>query len=160
VQQCIELVVGRRNLTSTATWTCSSTSRVLAANGVPDHAVGTFPNAGHPNTIVAQSVSATFKLTPVSVALLVAGLLAIGQWIKGRALSTRPPAPRGAVAGPGPGLGLVRRTLDVSAMSRTAWSVAPAARTATTRSPAWRAGAGTAGRPAQLARVRGNLDSE
>jgi YHYH protein len=53
------------NLTSTASWTCNGTSRALAANGVPDHAVGTFPNAGNPNTISAQSVAATYKLAPV-----------------------------------------------------------------------------------------------
>lgn len=52
------------NLQSTSSWTCSSTSRVLAANGIPDHAVGTFPNAGNPNTISAQTVSATYTLTP------------------------------------------------------------------------------------------------
>jgi YHYH protein len=52
------------NLQSTSSWTCSDTSRVLAANGVPDHAVGTFPNAGNPNTITAQTVSVTYTLTP------------------------------------------------------------------------------------------------
>ncbi len=51
-------------LTSTASWTCGSTSRVLAANGVPDHAVGTFPNAGNPNTIAAITVAATYTLSP------------------------------------------------------------------------------------------------
>jgi hypothetical protein len=47
-----------------SSWTCSSTSRVLASNGIPDHAVGTFPNAGNPNTISAQTVAATYTLTP------------------------------------------------------------------------------------------------
>lgn len=51
------------NKTSTATWTCG-TSRVLAANGIPDHAVGTFPNANNPNTITVQNVAATYKLAP------------------------------------------------------------------------------------------------
>jgi YHYH protein len=52
------------NLTSTSAWTCSTTTRTLAANGVPDHAVGTFPNSSNPNTIAAQTVAATFTLTP------------------------------------------------------------------------------------------------
>jgi YHYH protein/Fibronectin type III domain len=52
------------NLQSTSSWTCDSTSRILAANGVPDHEVGTFPNPGNPNTISAQTVSATLTLTP------------------------------------------------------------------------------------------------
>ena len=53
------------NATSTASWTCDATSRVLTANGIPDHAVGTFPNPANPNTISAQSVSASYSLTPV-----------------------------------------------------------------------------------------------
>ena len=52
------------NATSTATWSCGSTSRVLSANGIPDHAVGTFPNPDNPNTITAQTVSATLSLSP------------------------------------------------------------------------------------------------
>lgn len=52
------------SLTSMANWQCTGTSRVLAANGVPDHAVGTFPNANNPNAIAAQSVAATYTLAP------------------------------------------------------------------------------------------------
>ena len=51
--------------TSTSMWTCSEVARVLIANGIPDHPVGTFPNANNPNTIAEQSVSATLTLTPV-----------------------------------------------------------------------------------------------
>ncbi len=51
------------NATSTSSWTCG-TARVLAANGLPDHAVGTFPNSGNPNTISAQTVAASYTLTP------------------------------------------------------------------------------------------------
>jgi len=54
------------NLASTSSWTCNGTSRVLAANGVPDHDVGTFPNADNPNTISAQVVAATFTLAPTA----------------------------------------------------------------------------------------------
>jgi hypothetical protein len=52
------------NTTSTANWSCTTTTRVLAANGLPDHAVGTFPNANNPNAIAAQQVSASYTLSP------------------------------------------------------------------------------------------------
>lgn len=52
------------NAQSTSSWTCSDTERVLSANGLPDHAVGTFPNAGNPNTIAAQEVSVEYTLDP------------------------------------------------------------------------------------------------
>lgn len=52
------------NAQSTAVWSCDTTSRLLAANGIPDHAVGTFPNVDNPNTIAAQNVAATFSLSP------------------------------------------------------------------------------------------------
>ena len=52
------------NATSTAAWSCNTTSRMLSANGLPDHTVGTFPNANNPNAISAQSVSATLALNP------------------------------------------------------------------------------------------------
>lgn len=52
-------------LTSNWAWTCSTTARTLAANGLPNHSVGTFPNIGNPNTISAQSVSFSATLTPV-----------------------------------------------------------------------------------------------
>ncbi len=54
------------NLTSTAVWSCATAARTLAANGVPDHTVGTFPNADNPNAIRAQAVTATFTLTPAA----------------------------------------------------------------------------------------------
>ena len=38
--------------------------RMLAANGIPDHAVGTFPNPNNPNAISAQSIAANFTLSP------------------------------------------------------------------------------------------------
>ncbi len=52
------------NATATARWSCSSTQRSLAANGLPDHAVGTFPNSDNPNTISAQSIALSASLTP------------------------------------------------------------------------------------------------
>lgn len=51
-------------LTATWSWSCDTTTRSLTGNGLPDHAVGEFPNAGNPNTISAQSVSASMTLTP------------------------------------------------------------------------------------------------
>ncbi|WP_299879003.1 YHYH protein [uncultured Cocleimonas sp.] len=53
------------NTTSTSAWTCSDTTRDLAANGIPDHATGTFPNDANPNTISEQTVTASYTLTPV-----------------------------------------------------------------------------------------------
>ena len=50
--------------TSVSTWTCSESTRSLAANGIPDHEIGTFPNAANPNTITEQDVSASYTLTP------------------------------------------------------------------------------------------------
>jgi hypothetical protein len=55
------------NATSTAAWSCNSTERLLTANGMPDHAVGTFPNADNPNAITAQSVSVSATLSPAVV---------------------------------------------------------------------------------------------
>jgi hypothetical protein len=51
--------------TSTVKWSCTATTRSVTANGLPDHDVGTFPNANCPNTISAQSVSASMTLNPV-----------------------------------------------------------------------------------------------
>lgn len=53
------------NLTSTATWSCTDTERALVANAIPDHEVGTFPNAANPNTITEQVVDATMPISPV-----------------------------------------------------------------------------------------------
>ena len=52
------------NTTSTADWFCDATNRTLSANGIPDHDVGTFPNANNPNTISQQAVSASYTLDP------------------------------------------------------------------------------------------------
>jgi len=50
--------------TSMSQWTCTDTTRELSANGIPDHEVGTFPNASNPNTISEQTVSASYTLEP------------------------------------------------------------------------------------------------
>lgn len=50
--------------TSNSDWSCNGTTRELTANGIPDHDVGTFPNANNPNTISEQTVSASYTLEP------------------------------------------------------------------------------------------------
>lgn len=56
-------------LDSQASWTCSDTSRILSANGIPDHEVGEFPNSGNPNTISAQTVDITYTTSPTQAAM-------------------------------------------------------------------------------------------
>jgi YHYH protein len=58
------------NKTATANWSCSSTLRSLTANGLPDHEVGTFPNNDNPNTIAAQSISASVTVTPTATSVV------------------------------------------------------------------------------------------
>ena len=58
------------NATATAIWSCSSTLRSLTANGLPDHAIGTFPNADNPNTITAQNISVSATLTPTKTSVI------------------------------------------------------------------------------------------
>lgn len=54
------------NATSSSNWSCNSTVRMLSANGLPDHAVGIFPNANNPNSIAVQNVSASLHLVPTT----------------------------------------------------------------------------------------------
>lgn len=58
------------NATATATWSCTGTQRKLAANGLPDHAVGTFPNADNPNTIAAQTIAVAVPVTPTATSVV------------------------------------------------------------------------------------------
>ena len=46
-------------------WSCLDAERSLSSNGLPDHAVGTFPNADNPNTLSPRIVSAALALNPV-----------------------------------------------------------------------------------------------
>jgi YHYH protein len=55
------------NATSTSAWRCDGTSRVLSANGLPDHETGSFPNPNSPFKISAQPVAATIPLTPAVI---------------------------------------------------------------------------------------------
>ncbi len=51
--------------TSVSEWECAGAERQLTANGIPDHSVGAFPNAGNPNTISEQSVAISYSLNPL-----------------------------------------------------------------------------------------------
>ena len=55
-------------LTSSWSWTCNTGRRVLSANGLPDHMVGTFPGTGNPNTTSIQTIAASMTLAPVKSA--------------------------------------------------------------------------------------------
>lgn len=46
-------------------WTCTEAERRLRANGLPDHAVGEFPNPHNPHTMAAHTVSQALALNPV-----------------------------------------------------------------------------------------------
>ncbi len=52
------------NANSVVRWSCAGAQRLLSANGLPDHAVGTFPNRNNPPTIAAQNVTAVMPLVP------------------------------------------------------------------------------------------------
>ena len=55
------------NATSIYSWTSDDINRILSGNGIPNHEVGTFPNAHNPNTISEQSVNEVFTLCPIIV---------------------------------------------------------------------------------------------
>jgi hypothetical protein len=51
---------------SSARWTCAGSQRTLTANGLPDHAIGVFPNPGNPETLAVQNIRASVPLLPVA----------------------------------------------------------------------------------------------
>lgn len=53
-------------LESIAQWSCSSSKRILTANGIPYHVTGVFPNRDNPNRISAQIIHFTTALKPVA----------------------------------------------------------------------------------------------
>jgi len=71
------------NAQATSTWSCSPTNRTLTSNGIPDHEVGTFPNPGNPNRISAQSISASYTLTPAQTGSVNSNLVALGYALNG-----------------------------------------------------------------------------
>ena len=56
---------------------------MLSANGLPDHGVGTFPNADNPNRISAQTVSASATLTPAVVSSTGSAATVVGYALNG-----------------------------------------------------------------------------
>ena len=70
------------NATSIANWTCSSTSRTLTGNGIPDHAV---TDGDFATPISAQNLSVTLGLTPTiaSVTGTTLGKMAVGYVLNG-----------------------------------------------------------------------------
>ena len=52
------------NLYSKYSWSSDGSNRFLNGNGIPNHEVGTFPNADNPNTIREQSINKRFTLCP------------------------------------------------------------------------------------------------
>ena len=48
-------------------WTSDDVNRTLSGNGIPNHEVGTFPNANNPNSISEQNVNEVFSLCPTIV---------------------------------------------------------------------------------------------
>lgn len=53
-------------LKSEAKWSCERGQRLLVSNGIPDHAIGKFPNPGNPNSITVQSFSYAVAVDPVA----------------------------------------------------------------------------------------------
>jgi hypothetical protein len=72
------------NTTSTVAWSCTAAMRMVSGNGIPDHEVGTFPNAGNPLSIMTQMISATMTLFPVNTGNATPyGVGAVGYAING-----------------------------------------------------------------------------
>lgn len=71
------------NAQSISSWNCSSTQRNLTANGIPDHEVGTFPNAGNPNRISVQSISASYPLSPTRTSTTGNPAMVVGHALNG-----------------------------------------------------------------------------
>ena len=55
------------NAYSIFNWTSDDVNRILSGNGIPNHEVGTFPNANNPNYISEQNVNEVFSLCPTIV---------------------------------------------------------------------------------------------
>ena len=55
------------NAYSRYSWTSDASYRMLHGNGIPNHAVGTFPNPNNPNRISEQDVAKQFTLCPTIV---------------------------------------------------------------------------------------------
>lgn len=65
-------------MNSTASWSCTGTQRMLSGNGVPDHAVGSFPNANNPSAIKALTVNAAMPIAPALASSTTTGVHVVG----------------------------------------------------------------------------------
>lgn len=54
------------NAISAAQWKCTDGVRTLKANGIPDHAIGVFPNPGNQETMSAQRIQFSVSLHPTA----------------------------------------------------------------------------------------------
>jgi hypothetical protein len=52
------------NAVSMAQWKCNNGIRTLVANGIPDHAIGVFPNPGNQETMSVQRIQFSTSLHP------------------------------------------------------------------------------------------------
>ncbi len=52
---------------SKARWFCANGLRLMTANGIPDHATGTFPNPDDPHSIAEQTITYAATLSPITL---------------------------------------------------------------------------------------------
>ena len=71
------------NAISTSSWSCSGTVRTLAANGLPDHVTGTFPNSDNPSAIKSVTVSANYTLAPAIASSTGTAATVVGHALNG-----------------------------------------------------------------------------
>jgi hypothetical protein len=71
------------NMPSTFNWVCTNGQRNLLGNGIPNHAVGVFPNAGNPSKIAPQNVRYAVTLTPAVLEGSAASIKEAGMAING-----------------------------------------------------------------------------
>ena len=69
--------------TSTVAWSGSSSQRSMTSNGVPDHAVGTFPNSNNPSAIAAVTQNAAMALIPAIAASVTSNVHVVGFALNG-----------------------------------------------------------------------------
>jgi hypothetical protein len=77
---------GSGTLTANWTWSCSDTARSLSSNGLPNHAVGTFPNADNGNNYIKEvNFNKSFSISPSQATSNSAAgpMLAVGYTLSG-----------------------------------------------------------------------------
>ncbi len=71
------------NLPSNFRWSCANGQRSLVGNGIPNHAIGAFPNSDNPNKVAVQNVSYAITLQPAVLDGVVAQVKDSGMAING-----------------------------------------------------------------------------